>query len=150
PPKPAIIRRRFMEMTMRPKNFRLPVLCLAGVLLWPAGNGAQAETAAALSGHVSSAEEGAMEGVLVSAKREGSNVTVTVVSDAQGRYAFPAARLEPGRYTLSIRAIGYRLDGPKAAEVTAGAAATADLKLGKAKNLVSQLSNGEWLTSLPG
>ena len=38
-----------------------------------------------LTGQVSSAEEGAMEGVLVSAKRDGATVTVTVVTDKQGR-----------------------------------------------------------------
>ena len=81
--------------------------------------------------------EPAMEGVLVSAKKAGSTVTVTVVSDEQGRYSFPADRLEPGRYTISIRAIGYKLDGPKTADVAAGAAATADLKLSTVKNLVT-------------
>ena len=39
----------------------------------------------ALSGTVTSNEEGKMEGVLVSAKKTDSNMTVTVVSDAQGR-----------------------------------------------------------------
>ena len=34
-----------------------------------------------LSGRVTSAEEGAMEGVLVSAKLAGSNKTITVVTD---------------------------------------------------------------------
>src|SRR6266568_1297074 len=48
----------------------------------------------ALSGRVSSAEEGAMEGVLVSAKKAGSTITITVVSDAQGRYRFPTGKLE--------------------------------------------------------
>ena len=43
--------------------------------------GAQAQAAAALSGQVTSAEEGPMEGVLVSARQDGSTVTVTVVSD---------------------------------------------------------------------
>ncbi|HYY61854.1 MAG TPA: carboxypeptidase-like regulatory domain-containing protein, partial [Burkholderiales bacterium] len=62
---------------------------------------------AQLSGRVTSAEEGAMEGVLVSAKREGSTITVTVVSDAQGRYSFPEKRLAPGRYALRVRAVGY-------------------------------------------
>ena len=52
-----------------------------------------------------------MEGVLVSAKREGSNKTITVVSDAKGRYAFPASRLEPGKYAVTIRAVGYDLAG---------------------------------------
>jgi virginiamycin B lyase len=39
----------------------------------------------ALSGMVSSAEEGNMEGVLVNAKRAGSNMTITVVTDDKGR-----------------------------------------------------------------
>jgi len=60
---------------------------------------AQAQGTAALAGQVSSAEEGAMEGVVVSAKRDGSTISVSVVTDAQGRFAFPAARLEPGHYT---------------------------------------------------
>jgi streptogramin lyase len=104
----------------------------------------------ALSGLVSSSEEGAMEGVLVSAKREGSAITTTVATDAQGRYSFPAARLQPGKYTISIRAVGYKLDGAKTIDVPADGSASADLKLGKVKSLVPQLSNGEWLLSLPG
>src|SRR5262249_51713700 len=74
-------------------------------------SGAQAQ--AALTGLVSSSEEGAMEGVLVSAKKEGSTITTTVVTDGQGRYSFPAARLEAGKYTISIRAIGYKPGGPQ-------------------------------------
>ena len=42
-----------------------------------------------------------MEGVLVSAKKAGSTVTITVVSDAQGNYSFPAAKLEPGQYSVA-------------------------------------------------
>ena len=59
-------------------------------------DGIRAQTRAALSGTVSSADDGPMEGVLVSAKRANSNITVTVVSNAQGRYAFPAAEARPG------------------------------------------------------
>jgi len=43
------------------------------------GAAAQAQSAAALSGQVTSSEEGPMEGVLVSARRDGSSVTTTVV-----------------------------------------------------------------------
>jgi virginiamycin B lyase len=132
---------------MRPKHIRLGL----AVGLFAAGlgsSGAQAQTA--LTGLVSSSSEGAMEGVLVSAKKEGATITTTVVTDAQGRYSFPAARMEPGKYTISIRAIGYKLDGAKSVEVPAGNAGTADLKLSKAKSLVPQLSSGEWLQSLPG
>ena len=115
--------------------------------LSPAG---QAQSSAALGGRVTSAEEGPMEGVLVSAKRAASTITVTVVSDAQGRYHFPTARLQPGTYALRIRAVGYDLEGPLNVEVKAGETATADLKLTPARDLAAQLSNSEWLASFPG
>jgi streptogramin lyase len=111
---------------------------------------ASAQAPVALSGQVSSAKEGAMEGVVVSAKRAGGTVTVSVVSDAKGHYGFPAAKLEPGQYALAIRAVGYELDGPKTAEVAAGKPATTDIALRPTKRLPLQLSNAEWLASMPG
>ncbi len=111
---------------------------------------ASAQSAAALVGKVSSAAEPVMEGVVVSAKKDGSTITVSVVSNDKGEFSFPAARLEPGHYTLSARAVGYDLDGPKAADVTAGQAATADIKLNPTRNLPSQLTNAEWMMSMPG
>jgi virginiamycin B lyase len=104
----------------------------------------------ALTGQVSSVEEGPMEGVLVNAKRAGSNMTVTVVSDAQGRYRFPAARLEPGKYAITIRAVGYELPSRATADIAAEGTATVDLKLVKARDLSAQLTNAEWLYSMPG
>ncbi len=88
----------------------------------------------ALVGQVSSQEEGPMEGVVVSAKKDGSTITVSVISDNKGHYSFPASRLEPGHYTLKIRAIGYSLDAPATADLAAQKATTADLKLVKAKS----------------
>jgi virginiamycin B lyase len=111
---------------------------------------ANAQAPAALAGHVSSAQEGAMEGVVVSAKKAGGTITVSVVSDANGNYSFPASRLEPGHYTLSARAVGYDLDGPAAVDVTAPKAAAADIKLKPTKNLAGQLTNAEWMLSMPG
>src|SRR5262245_16478204 len=111
---------------------------------------AAAQSATALGGQVTSAEEGPMEGVLVSARKAGSNITVTVVSDARGAYSFPAARLAPGRYSLRIRAVGYDLDAPASVDVATGVGATYDLKLRKTEDLAAQLSNAEWLTSFPG
>ena len=105
---------------------------------------------APLKGQVSSADESAMEGVLVSAKRDGATVTVTVVTDKQGRYSFPAGRLGPGHYSLRVRAVGYDLDSSATADVVANASATVDLKLRKTEDLASQLSNGEWIASVPG
>jgi len=54
----------------------------------------------ALTGQVSSAEEGAMEGVVVSAKK--GIVTVSVVSDDKGAFSFPASKLDAGNYTLGV------------------------------------------------
>jgi virginiamycin B lyase len=113
----------------------------------PAG---RAQSSAAIGGRVTSVEEGPMEGVLVSAKRAASTITVTVVSDAQGRYRFPSAQLPPGVYTLRIRAVGYDMEGPRDVEVKTGATTTVDLKLTRARDLGSQLSNSEWLASFPG
>ncbi|HUQ73154.1 MAG TPA: carboxypeptidase regulatory-like domain-containing protein [Burkholderiales bacterium] len=101
-----------------------------------------------LSGTVSSAEESAMEGVLVSAKKQGSTITVTVVSDQDGRYRFPDKKLSAGNYAVSVRAVGYELEAPLMVTVTNNAAL--DLKLKKAADLSAQLSNGEWMASVPG
>src|SRR5262252_9891261 len=98
-------------------------------------------TSTALTGTVRSQEEGLMEGVLVSAKKAESTVTVTVVSDAQGRYSFPRARLEPGRYSLRMRAVGYEMDDIGPVELTGEKAVQLDLKLYKTHDLSSQLSN---------
>src|SRR5712672_1605339 len=111
---------------------------------------AQAQAPVALTGQVGSAEEGAMEGVVVAAKRDGSTISVSVVTDAQGRFAFPAARLEPGHYTLKARAAGFEIDGAKAADVAAGSEAKTDIRLRKVKNLSAHLTNAEWMSSMPG
>src|ERR1700688_3328384 len=122
------------EPTMR-RHFLIATAVLGGTLLpaWLPDVAAPAQSPLALVGPGASSEERPMEAVLVSARRDGSSITVTVVSDDKGRYGFPAARMEPGRYTIAIRAVGYKLDGPKSVDLQAGAAA--DLKLSKTKNL---------------
>lgn len=113
-------------------------------------SGAQAQTGVALAGTVTSAQEGPMEGVLVSAKKEGGHITITVVSDEKGHYAFPADRLEPGHYDVKIRAIGYIADNRPEADVASGRTANLDLKLDKTNNIAPQLTSAEWLASMPG
>jgi virginiamycin B lyase len=129
----------------------LVIVTLAMAVLFVSAAGAlRAQTpGVALTGTVTSAEEGAMEGVLVSAKLSGSNITTTVVSDAQGHYSFPAAKLGSGAYALSIRAAGYDLDGSNAISLGTGTT-TADLRLKKTSDLAAQLSNADWLNSMPG
>jgi len=105
---------------------------------------------AALTGQVTSEAERAMEGVVVTARKDNSIVSTSVTSDAAGRYVFPENRLEPGRYIIAIRAIGYELGGPTTANVIAEQTAKVDLKLKKTGDLASQLSNAEWMMSIPG
>jgi virginiamycin B lyase len=126
------------------------VLIQAGVA---SGEGDQAKPAqipAAITGQITSAAEGPMEGVVVTAHKNGSIVAVSVTTDAQGRYTFPENRLEPGHYDLAIRAVGYDESAPAAANVVSEQTATADIKLQKTKNLASQLTNAEWMNSMPG
>src|SRR6202042_2218791 len=72
------------------------------------------------------------------------------ISDAHGDYRFPAARLAPGKYALTTRAAGYVLEAPASADTAAGKPARVDLALGKTGDLEDQMSNGDWLISVPG
>jgi streptogramin lyase len=122
-----------------------------GLALWMAAARPirPAETAG-LTGVVSSDAEGPMEGVLVSAKRVPGTITTTVVSDTQGRFSFPVGRLVPGQYRISIRAIGYEAANPEMVATVGEGTAEADIKLNKTHDLASQLSDAEWLMSIPG
>jgi virginiamycin B lyase len=102
-----------------------------------------------LRGQVTSAEEGKMEGVLITARLAGSTISHTVATRADGSFSFAADVLAPGDHALTIRATGYELDAP--ARVTIGdAPATADIKLRKTSDIVPQITNAEWLASIPG
>lgn len=91
-----------------------------------------------------------MEGVIVSATRAGSIITISVVSDRAGRYSFPASKIAPGSYQLQIRAIGYELAGPSEVSVRGGSTATANLSLRTVADIDDQMTNADWLTSMPG
>jgi len=109
------------------------------------------EAVVPLTGIVTSQKEGAMEGVLVTAQRVGGSIAVTVDSDKQGRYTFPASRLTPGDYQLTIRAVGYEADNPNMIATVADSKTTEfDIRLDKTSNLAAQLSDAEWLDSVPG
>ena len=126
-------------------------LASIGIVLLPAGASPAQAQSAALTGQVSSADEPAMEGVLVSAKKAGSAITVTVVSNEQGPLHLsggPARsrqlhHLDPRDRLQARRPEDRRSCGRRRRH-------TADLKLSKVKNLTAQLSSGEWLVSMPG
>src|SRR5260370_16205559 len=129
----------------------LLIVAIAGVLgtaMLVKRSYADAKTSLALTGTVTSAEEGAMEGVLVSARKTGSTITTTVFTDDKGVYRFPASRLEPGHYTVRIRATGYALEGYDiqdfdVVDIPANDPVTLDLKLLKTAALAAHLTNAE-------
>ena len=124
--------------------------CVAGILAVALGGaGLYAQGPPALRGVVQSQQEGRMEGVLVSARKEGSHITVSVVSDHEGKYSFPGERLEPGNYRLHARATGYDLDDPGVLTVESGKTTDRDLTLRPTNDLASQMTNADWFLSNP-
>jgi streptogramin lyase len=127
------------------------VSALALAVAWSNPAIAQSHGPAALTGTVSSTQEGKMEGVVVSAKRPGSTIMVSVSTNAKGEYSFPRDRLAPGDYDITMRAAGYTLPATKAT-IKVDGPAKVDLKLAKATPdvLALQLTNSEWVQSAPG
>jgi streptogramin lyase len=140
-----------MEFAMSRATLRAWTTAGATLLLVLAFAGSAKPADPALTGKVTSQAEGAMEGVLVGAKKAGSTISIWVVSDAQGQYLFPRDRMEPGKYAIAIRAVGYEL--PKTSAEVTTQPVTLDLQLSKVSStskLAMQLSNGEWFLSMPG
>ena len=140
---------------MQMKQVLLSTAASFALAIAASGLGSAAALAGAgLDGKVT-APEGPLEGVLVTAKKVGSTVAYTVVTDPAGHYSFPPAKIEPGDYALRIRATGYDLDGAGrdgTIKKTVGAEqpTTVDLTLKTTANLASQLVNAEWMMSAPG
>ena len=97
------------------------VLLLLGLVAFGGNSMAQSESSVALSGKVTSQAEGAMEGVVVTAQREGSTVMTSVTTNNLGQYSFPRNRMKTGTYTITIRAAGYVLEGSGTTSVTVDA-----------------------------
>jgi virginiamycin B lyase len=131
------------------KSAQLRTAVLLGGTLSILCGGLFAAEPPALAGSVRTQRESQMEGVLVSARKMGARVTISVVSNAQGRYEFPGERLEPGDYRIQARAAGYDLTDPGTVKVTRGKTADVDLALTPTKDLASQMTNADWFYSNP-
>jgi virginiamycin B lyase len=106
-----------------------------------------------LTGRVTSAAEGPMEGVVVTVQRHGDTVLTSVSTDSAGRYRFPRHRVGAGTYAVTVRAAGYVLEKDGAAvEVGASVPAIRDLRLAPASRdqLADQLTSVDWWNSMPG
>src|SRR4051812_4539094 len=77
----------------------LAALCLSSLAC------AAAAADPVLTGAIRSASGQRLEGVTVSAKREGSTITTSVYTDQTGRFAFPP--LPEGNYRVWAQALGF-------------------------------------------
>src|SRR5579862_7927707 len=59
-----------------------------------------------LTGSITSAAGQKLEGVLVSAKKEGSTITTSVYTDQNGEYFFPA--MADGKYQVWAQTLGFK------------------------------------------
>ena len=86
------------------------------------------------------------DGVVVSARIAGRNITSSVVTDEHGEYVFP--RLDSGRYDVWAQASGY---GIARAEVTITDAAQVHqaFTLNTIADVTPQLIGSEWMAALP-
>ena len=131
------------------------VRVLTSVLLFlraASGHAALPEADVALQGRVSAQTEGAMEGVVVSAQKVGTTITITisVLSDQAGDFQFPRAKLGAGAYAIRIRAIGFDADSLAPVTVAPGQPTRLNIPLKKTADLAAQLTNAEWMQSVPG
>ena len=83
--------------------------------------------AATISGTVTGPDGQPFRGAFVQARNGATKITVSVLSDSQGRYQVPD--LTAGEYRLSIRAPGYKADPKSAIKLTADQSAAADFAL---------------------
>jgi streptogramin lyase len=99
-----------------------------------------------LTGKITSATGGGMEGVIVSARRLGSTFTTSVYSDSTGQYYFP--KLQQGRYHIWAQAVGF--DAPIYENATlSGPVHRQDMVMKALPNYEMQLRGDEWVASLP-
>ena len=131
---------------------RIGILLLAAVVLALTGVSVAARQArespsrSNLTGIARTMDGRPFDGVVVSARIAGRNITSSVVTDEHGEYVFP--RLDSGRYDVWAQASGY---GIARAEVTITDAAQVHqaFTLNTIADVTPQLIGSEWMAALP-
>jgi virginiamycin B lyase len=99
-----------------------------------------------LAGTVKSSDGKPLEGVPVSAKALGSTITTSVYTDQSGKYFFPP--LPDGKYQMWAQTVGFELTHADQT-ISSGKKMQQDFALKPFQDVWRQLSDGEWLASLP-
>ncbi|MBA3712465.1 MAG: TonB-dependent receptor [Pyrinomonadaceae bacterium] len=111
---------------MAPSFYRRVPAILAAVLCLTISSFAQ-ESRATLTGRVGDAAGASVPGAKVSIKNQQTNITIDVVTGDEGNYTVTA--LQPGRYTVSVEAQGFKRAESDMVELFTASTATFDVSL---------------------
>lgn len=103
-------------------------------------------SAAGLTGVVKGADGKPMEGVAVTAREQSTTFNVSVFTNENGQYSFPA--VSDGQYRIWAQAVGFDTARSQVS-VAAGRSAPQDFQLKPLQDFHHQLSATEWTDSLP-
>src|SRR5262245_28328461 len=120
----------------------LPLAFAASVVF----TGAAQAPKSSLTGTATAAAGTALEGVVVSARAAGSNITTSVLTDDRGEYVFPP--LDSGRYDVWAQATGYQTARASLA-IESGRQLHQAFTLNTIGDLTPQLSASEWFSAMP-
>ena len=98
-----------------------------------------------LTGAITDVAGEAMEGVVVSVRAAGSNLTTSVYADAEGTYVFPP--MDPGPHRLRAQAVSYAAG--HAQPRMAGAVHRQDFVMQSIEHFEAQLPGDRWVAALP-
>ena len=121
----------------------LPAVAIVLGGLW-SGNAAQGQRSS-LVGAVKAGSGTVLEGIMVSARAEQSNITTSVLTDERGDYVFPP--LAAGPYDIWAQATGYQT--ARAAIRIGSERQEHAFTLRTLEDVTPQLNGSEWLAALP-
>lgn len=129
--------------------FTVAFMAAAGTLLLPSATLA-GEAASLLAGKVVSSTGEALAGIPIKARRNDSNITIAVYTDARGEYSFPGwSALTPGSYSVGVELPDFE-GASKPITLAKDEPSKVDFTL-KAKPLAYEdATNSEILQALPG
>ena len=96
---------------------------------------AQTPITGSVSGYVNDEKQKALPGVTIAIREIDKTVATTVITDAQGYYAFPI--LEPGRYSLRLTLAGFHELVHEWVDVGVGAKVRLDFTLNAQTNVAT-------------
>ena len=108
---------------------------------------ASSADAATLTGTVTGPDGAPFRAAFVQARNAGLKMTVSVLSDNQGKYV--VENLPAGDYRLTIRAVGFKADAKSGVKLTADQNATQDFALQKGMVRWTDISIYQGLALLP-